>query len=457
MSEIGNMPLLEISQQIQERKATPVEITEEMLKRIETLDGPINSYITVTAELAREAAQKSAARWEAGESLGPLDGVPLAIKDLIDVAGVNTTNGMEIMRGAVAGTDAEVTRRLKEAGAVILGKLNMHEAAMGPTNDNIHFGRCHNPWKPGYSPGGSSGGSGASVAAGLCAGALGTDNMGSVRIPSAFCGIAGLKPTNGLVSTRGIRQLSWSTVAIGPMTRGVDGVALMMEVMAGHDPLCEDSIKPVQPLGFRLPPEPSVKGLRMGIIESAMDDSSPEIREAFAQSLNVLEAQGAELEPVGIDDLERARMQCLLIIEAEGGVALDFVLEDEQLPVDPEVRAQLKYGATMPTSKLVRAQRFRTQIQHKVAALFDDFDVLLSPTTPIPGLSFEAGAPDYLPAHMPLANLCNLPGLSVPMGFSAEGLPLGLQIMAAPLSDALTLRVGKAYEQATDWHTRRPA
>ena len=381
----------------------------------------------------------------------------MALKDLLDVAGVVTTNGMESLRGHVAAADAAVTERLKAAGAVLLGKLNMHEAAMGATNDNPHFGRCLNPWDHAHSPGGSSGGSGAAVAAGLCAGALGTDNMGSVRIPAAFCGVAGLKPSNGLVSTRGMHQLSWSTATIGPLCRGVGGVALLMAALAGHDPLCADSARPPRAPAFALPSRPSLRGLRLGVVTPYVEDSEPETRAAFAEALHVFTALGAEVAPVAIAGLEHARLQCLLIIEAEGAVALEDVLADPHARLGEDVRHQLVYGARMPSTKLVKALRFRTELRHRMTEVFARCDALLAPTTPVPAVTFAQGAPATLSAHMPLGNLCEMPALSLPMGFSAAGLPLGLQIMAAPFDDALTLRVGLAYEQATDWHLRLPA
>ena len=233
MREIGDLSLSHLSAGIQQGRITPTEAVEGYLSRIARLDETLNSFLTLTPDLAQRAARESEGRMRSGRPLGPLDGVPVAIKDLLDLEGIPTTNGMEFLRNRVASSDAEVTRRLKAAGAVLLGKLNMHEGALGASNDNPHFGKCHNPWKPGHSPGGSSGGSGSAVAAGLCAGALGTDNMGSIRIPAAFCGLAGLKPSNGLVSTRGMMPLSRSTGCIGPLARGVAEVTSSRYPSAG--------------------------------------------------------------------------------------------------------------------------------------------------------------------------------------------------------------------------------
>ena len=457
MIDLGSAALADVSQSLQAREVSAAELVRAYLARIEALEPRINSYITVLGEQALAAAAESDRRLAGGEARGPLEGVPLAVKDLLDVVGAPTSNGIGAWRERMARSDAEVVRRLKAAGAVILGKLNMHECALGGTNDNPHFGKCRNPWQPDYVPGGSSGGSGASVAAGLCAGSLGTDNMGSVRIPAAFCGVAGLKPSNGLVSTRGMHQLSWSTATIGPLCRGVQGVALLMSVLAGYDPLCADAARPARAPDFALPARPSLQGLRLGIVDAYVEDCEPETRAAFDRTVRVLADLGAGVTPLTIAQVAQARMQCLLIIEAEGAVALEHVLADAQAPLGQDVRSQLTYGANMPTAKLVKAQRYRTELRHHMEQVFARCDALLSPTTPIPAVTFAGGAPATLPAHMPIANLCGAPALSLPMGFNAAGLPLGLQIMAAPFADDMALRVGLAYEQATDWHLRHPA
>ena len=428
---------------------------EAYLARIEALNGALNAYIEVTAEPARAAARDSERRRN-GAELGPLDGVPLALKDLIDLAGVATTNGMEVLRHALAAEDAEVTRRLKAAGAVLLGKLNMHEGALGMTTDNIHFGKCRNPWDTAATPGGSSGGSGAAVAAGLAAGALGSDNMGSIRIPSSFCGIAGLKPSNGLVGTRGMVELSWSTGAVGPMARGVDGLALLMSVLAGPDPRDPWSRQAPGALDFTLPEAPDLTGLKIGVPEDFGCEPGPEAARAFEAAAAVLGELGAEIRPVTIEDLAGGRLACLLIIEAEGALAYARYLDDPKVVFAADIRQQLEYGRTMPAAKLAAAQRARALLRRRVEALFQEVDLLISPATPRAANSFDVAVPADTPSYMALANLCGLPALSLPMGFDGSGLPLGLQVMAARFRDPLVLRAGKAYEQATDWHERRP-
>ncbi len=455
MNEICDLPLDRLARLLRRGEASPSEAVEAYLDRIEALDGALNAFIEVTAEQARAAARDSERRRN-GAELGPLDGVPLALKDLIDVAGVATTNGMEILRHAIAVEDAEVTRRLKAAGAVLLGKLNMHEGALGMTTDNIHFGKCRNPWHTAATPGGSSGGSGAAVAAGLAAGALGSDNMGSIRIPASFCGIAGLKPSNGLVSTRGMVELSWSTGAVGPMARGVDGLAMLMSVLAGPDPKNPWSRQAPETLDFTLPEAPELAGLRIGVPEDFACESGPEAARAFERAAGVLGELGVEIRPISIDGLTASRMTCLLIIEAEGAVAYARYLDDPTVRFATEVRQQLEFGRNLPTAKLVGALKTRALLQRRVEALFQEVDLLISPTTPRAAFSFEEAAPANTPSYMALANLCGLPALSLPMGYDENGLPLGLQLMAAPFRDPLVLRVGKAYERATNWHERRP-
>ena len=455
MNEICDLPLDRLARLLRRGEASPSEAVEAYLARIEALDGALNAFIEVTAEQARAAARDSERRRN-GAELGPLDGVPLALKDLIDVAGVATTNGMEILRHAIAVEDAEVTRRLKAAGAVLLGKLNMHEGALGVTTDNIHFGRCRNPWNTAATPGGSSGGSGAAVAAGLAAGALGSDNMGSIRIPSAFCGIAGLKPSNGLISTHGMVELSWSTGAVGPMARGVDGLAMLMAVLAGPDPRDPWVRQTPEALDFTLPEAPDLASLKIGVPEDFGCEPALDTARALERAAGVLRELGAEIRPIAIEGLTASRMTCLLIIEAEGAVAYARHLDDPTVDFAADVRQQLDYGRAMPTAKLAVALKARALLQRRVATLFQEVDLLMSPTTPRAAQTFDGAAPADTPSYMALANLCGLPALSVPMGFDVDGMPLGLQLMAAPFRDPLVLRAGKAYQQATDWHERRP-
>jgi aspartyl-tRNA(Asn)/glutamyl-tRNA(Gln) amidotransferase subunit A len=422
MNEICDLPLDRLSRLLRRGGVSPSEAVEAYLARIEALDGALNAYIEVTAEQARAAARESERRRN-GAELGPLDGVPLALKDLIDVAGVATTNGMAVLRHAIAAEDAEVTRRLKVAGAVLLGKLNMHEGALGMTTDNIHFGKCRNPWDTAATPGGSSGGSGAAVA----------------------------------VSTRGMVELSWSTGSVGPMTRGVDGLAMLMSVLAGPDPRDPWSRQAPEALDFTLPEAPELSGLRIGVPEDFPCEPGPEAARAFERAAGILGELGAEVRPLAIEGLAGARMACLLIIEAEGALSYARYLDDPAVVFATEVRQQLDYGRTMPAAKLAGALKERALLRRRIEALFQEVDLLMSPTTPRAALCFDEPVPADTPGYMALANLCGLPALSLPMGFDADGMPLGLQLMAAPFRDPLVLRVGKAYERATDWHERRPA
>ena len=443
---------------IARRDISPVEVVGAYLRRIDDLDRHTNAFITLLRDEAVLEARVAERQIASGDYRGPLHGMPIGLKDLFYKKGVRTTAGSKILEWTEfhPAEDSTVAARLKDAGAIIIGKLNMHEGALGASNDNPHYGKCHNPWKLGHSPGGSSGGSGAAVAAGLCAGALGTDNMGSIRIPAAFCGLAGLKPSNGLVSTRGMMPLSHSTGCIGPLARGVEGVAMMMAVLAGYDPECVDSRPPPTGLDFTLPTEFSLSGMKMGVLEGS-NGVEPAIRNAFGQALRVLEGLGAELRPVDIGNLENYRLQCLLIIEAEGAVANGEYLDDPKLPLGADVRPLLEYGRRMPAGKLVKALQTRDALCRRMEGVFGEVAVVLSPTTPVASFPFQRGAPDNLAVYMAPANLCGLPALTLPMGLDGEGMPLGLQMMAPPFLDPLVLRVGKAYQQATDWHERRPA
>ena len=459
MNEITDLTLAELSAAIQEGRLSPLDITESYLQRISALDRRINSYITVTDETAREAARASVARLRDGRALSPLDGVPVAIKDLLDVAGVPTTNGMEGYRHNLAAQDAEIVRRLKAAGAVLLGKLNMHESAIYITNDNPHYGRCHNPWNLDYIPGGSSGGAGAAVAAGLCAMAIGTDNLGSIRFPASFCGVAGFKPTFGLVSTRGLMPFSWSTVHIGPLARGVDGLALSMAVLAGYDPDCLDSQQPPQPLDFGLQRQATINGLRVGVVGGTeIPVLEDEVTRAFEAAQRTLSKLGATLQPVHFDDLDAAVMHCYRIFAAEGAVSHAGLSAGQRALLGEDLRKMLDYGTNLPAGDLAKALRYRDGLRHRLQHIFQSVDVLLTPTSPVAPYPFTTPTPDrYVAAYTALADLGGIPALTVPMGYNAQGLPLGLQVMGALFQDPLVLRVGKAYEQATDWHTRRPA
>jgi aspartyl-tRNA(Asn)/glutamyl-tRNA(Gln) amidotransferase subunit A len=445
---------------------TAVALTRAYLERIAAHDGPravsgperwpgrpgLNAFITVLAEQALDAARTSDARTARGERCSRLDGVPIALKDNIAVAGVPTTAGMATRRHAVAGHDAEVTRRLREAGAVILGTLNMHEAALGSTTDNPHFGRVANPYRLDHTPGGSSGGSAVAVAARLCAASFGTDTLGSVRLPAAYCGVAGLLPTHGLVSTRGLVPLSERFDAVGPIARSVRDLALLLDVIAGDDPACPESQPP--PPGFAggalaaIDIRALVVGRPTGFDGVPVDD---EIRAAWQAAMTALGEMGCRVRDVEIPgyDPDRMRRTAFLVIEADAAVTLGNDLAQRPEHLSPELRGFLEYGARLPATRLVQAERLLVAARAATRRVVADVDVLVLPSAPQTAFPFGTPAPTSQPIYTALASIAGLPAVSVPAGLTRAGLPIGLQLIGPPFGDRTVLALAHALERTT--------
>jgi aspartyl-tRNA(Asn)/glutamyl-tRNA(Gln) amidotransferase subunit A len=425
-------------------------LIEHYLERIEALDPVLHCYLAVLRESARAEAAASDARRARGAALGPLDGIPVAVKDNIDVAGVPTTNGLGARAGTIPGQDAHVVRRLRAAGAVMLGKLNMHEAAFGGTTDNPHHGRTHNPWRVGYTPGGSSGGTGAALAARLCAGGLGTDTMGSVRLPAAFCGVAGLKPTFGLVSTRGVVPLSWRLDHVGPLARSVADLGLLLDAIDGADPEHIDSV--AAPVGDATRPDARAgRGLRVGLIANLEAvDLHDGVRAAFASSVDVLRRMGARVERMELPayDPARARRAGLLVIEAEGWAVHEGALAETPDAFTPELRRMLAYGRDAQAGRLIKAERLIQAAGFALRRALRDIHVIAAPTAAVPAFPFTEPVPDHLADLSALANFAGCPALSVPCGLSADGLPIGLQLIAGPYRERALLDTARAFESA---------
>ena len=436
------------------------------LERIGRKDSELNSFITLMRDEALASAKRTEAEIRSGNHLGPLHGVPIGLKDLYYTKGARTTVGSKIMRDLVPDFDAGVVERLRNAGAVIIGKLQMHEFAMGATSVNPHDGPAHNPWDVERVTGGSSGGSGAAVAAGLCMGALGSDTGGSVRIPAALCGIVGLKPTFGRVSKYGVFPLSWSADTVGPMTRTVRDTAIMLSAMAGHDPRDQSSSdKPIEDYARAL--ERDVGGLRVGVPQEYFYDViDPEVREAVSQASRVLEGLGCRVDEVSIPTMEHSAAISGPIMAVEAAeVHLDN-LRNRADDIGVGVRRRFETGALIPAIEYVKAQRARTLFNKEIARAFERFDILLSPAVPVPAPKIGETDLDLgertepvlglLPRLTRPFNLCGVATISVPCGFTSSALPIGLQLAGRAFDEATVLRVAHAYEQATDWHTRRP-
>ncbi len=466
VAELCRLSISEAARLISSRAVSPVDLAQAHLDRIEQTDGRLNSFITVTSDAALEAARAAESRAVSGSLRGPLDGIPIGLKDLYYTKGVRTTIGSKILSGFVPDTDAAVTERFEQAGAVLVGKLQMHEFAIGPTSINPHYGPARNPWGLDRITGGSSGGSGSAVASGQVMGALGSDTGGSVRIPAALCGIVGLKPTFGRVSRYGVYPLSWSLDTVGPMTRTVGDAALVMNVIAGHDPRDPWSVdRPVEDYAEGI--DDGVAGLRIGIPrEYFFDLLDAEVRQAVEESARVLERLGANVEEVSIPILERSLSISGTIMLAEAAAVHAAHLRSRAADMGGDVRLRLESAALIPAIDYVAAQQARRLFSRGVARVMDDFDLLIAPTTPIcaPPIDEKAvtidGATEAAAAVLPRLtrpfNVCGLPTVSVPCGFTSDGMPIGLQIAGRAFAEAAALRAAHAYEQAAGWHERRP-
>lgn len=455
MSAILDLSLQALSEEIRARRISPIEAVEACLSRIEARDPELNSFLTVTADAALAEARERTEELAAGRLRGPLHGVPIALKDLILTRGVRTTSGSAILRDWVPDRDATVVRRLRAAGAISLGKLNMHEFAFGATSINPHYGATRNPHDTTRMTGGSSGGSGAAVAGKLCYGALGSDTGGSIRCPAALCGLVGLKPTYGRVSRAGVLPLAWSLDHVGPMTRTVADAALMLEAMAGHDP--EDGTSAKQPVPvFSRGLDQGVRGLRLGVPrEFFWHPVHREVRNRVLEAIEALGNAGAEIREVSLKQLDAARAAQAITIYAEAGTAHRRLLETRSAEYGPSVRCRFVQGLFVSAADYLDAQRARRVVRAALLETFREVDALLTPACPIPAPRIDqqrvnvdglVAPPQYfLVRNNGLFNITGLPALSVPCGLAA-GLPVGLQIAGRPWDEATILRVARVVE-----------
>jgi aspartyl-tRNA(Asn)/glutamyl-tRNA(Gln) amidotransferase subunit A len=450
------------------KAVSPVELTRIHLERIAAHDTALKSYITICADQAMAAARDAEAALMAGRPLGPLHGVPYALKDLYDTAGIKTTGGSKILADRVPAVDATAARRLAEAGAILLGKLNMVEFAYGPEGFNPHYGHARNPWDRAAHrlTGGSSSGSGAAVAAGLAPGALGSDTGGSIRIPASLCGITGLKPTYGRVSRAGVLPLAWSMDHVGPMTRTAADAALMLLAMAGYD--AADPSTSVLPVpDYRAALTGDVEGLRVGLLRGFfLDGATPEVRAAVEAAARTLAGAGAVVDEVSLTQMVNTAPAALAIVGSEALAYHADTLRRRATDYDPEVARRLKAAAFIGGQHYVRAQQVRALIRADVDAVLARRDVLLAPSTPMVAptlnerqVTLGDGPSPVRPALIRFTqpfNLSGHPSCSVPCGFTADGLPIGMQIVGRPFDEATVLRAADAFQRLTDFHGRHP-
>lgn len=454
---LTQLPMYEVAGMIAQRQLSPLELTQACLEQIASRDAEINSFITLTAELALDQARQAEREIQQGAYRGPLHGIPLALKDLFDTAGVRTTAGSLFFADHVPQQDAQVVQRLSHAGAILLGKLNMHEIALGVTNENPHYGVCHNPHDPQRITGGSSGGSAAALAAGFCFGALGSDTGGSIRIPSSLCGVVGLKPTFGRVSLRGVLPLSWNLDHVGPMARTVRDVALLLQVLSGYDaqdPACVEVSVP----DFLSDLEQGVSGWRVAMAgDSFFQEADPAVWEAFKTAAQTLTTLGAQVDEVAIPEFRRwAQANGLMVVSDAAAYHRErLAAYPDRFGVD--VRQRLQDGVATIATDYILARRAQAEARRWFTQLFHSYDLLLTPATPViaPHIqkSGSAEKAPQLTRFTAAFNLTGLPALSIPCGFIPSGdhrLPVGLQIVTAPWQETALLRAARAFEQAVN-------
>lgn len=432
--------------ELRKLKISCLELVEESLRIIARLNPELNAFLTVTAEPARAQAVKMDAELAKGLDRGPLHGIPIAHKDLIRTQGVRTTAGSRIFAGYIPKRDAEIVSRLRQGGAVSLGKTSLHELAYGITSDNPHYGPVRNPWDPRRISGGSSGGSAVAVATGMVFFATGTDTGGSIRIPASFCGIVGLKPTFGRVSARGVLPLGFSQDHVGPMTRTVRDCAIAFQAMVDD------------PTGYVPPPDANIRGVRIGWPKTYFFERlAPEVRDSVQRARHTAESAGARLVELAMPDMEALRHSASIILLVEAAAALRPYL-DRRDEFGPDVLALLDKGRAVPGIDYLEAQRTRRRIGHEFARLWDQADCIFTATTPTtaPVIGQNTTVLNGVSEDVRQAstrytrgmNALGLPAISIPCGWSPAGLPIGLQIIAPARQEDRLLRIAAAMEDA---------
>lgn len=454
--DLSSLTLKAASDLLRRKAASPVELTQACLNRIDRYNSTLKAFITVTGDQALKTAREMESEQRHGKWRGPLHGVPIALKDNIDTAGVRTTAASELFKDRVPSEDAEVVHRLKTAGAIILGKLNLHEFAYGGTSDVSYFGAVHNPWALDHISGGSSGGSAVATAADLCYGSLGTDTAGSVRIPSSYCGVVGFKPTYGRVSLRGVIPLSWTLDHCGPICKTVEDSALMLQAIAGYDPMDPATVAVSVPdYGRGLQMEASK--FRLGVPRSPFfENLHPEVAEAVETAIGVLRKITKSVAEVKVP--QPAPM--LLPITGTEAYAYHskWIAESPSL-YQPFTRDRIiQFAAGVKASDYAEDIRQTNLLRREIVKVFSNVDLVITPTMPRPAETF-AESKNFDPLGIQNTSpfdIFGLPAISVPCGFTSSGLPIGLQIAGGPWAESTVLALAHAYERETEWHKRHP-
>jgi aspartyl-tRNA(Asn)/glutamyl-tRNA(Gln) amidotransferase subunit A len=453
--ELTSLPIHEAARLLERREISPVELTQAHLERIQRLDPHLNAFLTLTPELALQQARQAETEIMSASYRGLLHGIPLGLKDLYETGGIRTTAGSTFFGSYVPEADAVAVQKLKQAGAVILGKLNMHEIALGVTNENPHYGDCCNPWDVTRITGGSSGGSAAALAAGLCMGALGSDTGGSIRIPSSLCGVVGLKPTYGRVSLRGVIPLSWNLDHAGPMARSVRDCAILLQVIAGYDPQDAWSVEaPVE--NYLADTLTDLRDWRIAMVDDEYFTDAEivegDVVEAVRQAAKVFESLGAQVEHVPFPNAREAAMANGLMTPADAAAFHHQRLSENPQGFGRDVLKRLQTGAAYTSTEYSLARRMQTLLRCQFTEFFYEFDLLLTPTTPITapvrGSADAVERARLLTRFTAPFNLTGLPALSIPCGWNATKMPIGLQLVGRPWSEGRLIRAGDCYERA---------
>jgi len=459
MDSLDTLTISNALESLRGGKASPQDLAEACYRQIERLNPTLNAFITVIDLQDALNAQLPSTNQP---STNELRGIPIAVKDLFDTAGIRTTAGSKFFAENIPEQDAFVIEKLKQAGALIIGKTNTHEIALGVTGNNPHYGTARNPWDSTRIPGGSSSGSAIAVATGMALGALGTDTGGSIRIPASLCGLVGFKPTLGRVSTRGVFPLSWNLDHVGPLASCVQDAALMMQVISVYDPIDPASIKMLAgDYLSHLLDDLEGRKIALGAGEY-IESSDPEILEAIRETAKVFaEWLGCRVQEVDVSWMSEAALANKTMTQSDGAAVHRERLKEHPDWFGEDIRRRLEDGAKTSSTEYVLARRTQAEVRKGCEQFFESYDFLITPTTPIAAPTIEGHDAVEQAARLTRFtapfNLAGLPALSLPCGFTTDGLPIGLQIVARAWADARVLNAGYGFEQATEWHKKRPA
>lgn len=461
-NELCYLTIVEAAADLRRKEFSPRELTEAALKRIEAIDGKLHCFITLTADRALRQAKQAEQELGSGNDRGPLHGIPIALKDLYMTQGIRTTCHSAVLKNWVPDNDATAATKLREAGAILLGKVGLHEFAFGGPSVDAPFPAVRNPWNTAHIPGGSSSGSGAALAAGLCYGSLGSDTGGSIRTPSSHCGVVGIKPTYGRVSRYGVIPLSWSLDHAGPMARSVEDCAILLQAIAGYDAKDPASAKAAVP-DFSSSLRQGIKGMRIGVPRADWFNENlgtdAETEALFNQALKTLEELGAVIIEIDGKPFSTARKANQTILVCEAYAYHEKRLREAREKFGSSVRRRMLEGAFLSAADYVTAQRARSVLNGQIRQNFSRVDVFATPSAARPPDAFATMDPNeqnLRPSFTNPFNLTGLPAISVPCGFTDGKLPVGLQIAAPSFEEVLLFRVAHTYEQATKWHKQRP-